>query len=479
LLLTNRRIALLHLLLAGMTAAWLTPFLTLVWPAGLSPWAGFAALLGGLLAWMLFMELLSRRFESPQYDVLALGALLVVGLVLVRVVLFPGGPPWSLAWVGRAIDTMSDVGGAERGLPRAITLLVVNLVLWQRASAATSRDLHFFGVGLSFRIGLLLVVLGGGLAGALRGTAPLSMFWLYLALGLSAVAVSRVSQKAIGAQSTGRILPAGRVAQTLLAVGAAVGASWLLSLAYTQDTLIRFLRLFAPVWRILRPVLLAAILFLARLLEPLLVWVEALAERLMAGNPIMTQDQGPIIGAAPDPSQGDALGRLQLDTLRDILIIVFAVLAVALLVGFLLVYLERVRRGGVRGEGEEEGQEPASFGGGILGRTVGALRRAGGMVRRFGVGRDLLAAISVQNIYANLCRLARERGAPRPPSQPPDAYLPTLLRVFPGGEEQLGRITAAYMRVHYGDHPVRAEELAALREDYRVLREGDRPPNGD
>ena len=79
----------------------------------------------------------------------------------------------------------------------------------------------------------------------------------------------------------------------------------------------------------------------------------------------------------------------------------------------------------------------------------------------------------MQNIYANLCRLARRRGRPRLPSQPPDDYLPVLGQAFPGQDERLRRITTAYMRVHYGDQPVGGEELASLREDYRVLREGE------
>lgn len=468
-LLSNRRIAVLHALLAGMTATWLTPFLMLMWPVALPAWTAFFALLGSLLAWMLFLELLSRRFDSPQYDLLALAALVVATLLLVRVALFPGGPPWSLSWVGRAIG---DAAATPRGLPRVVTLLLASLIVWQRASAATSRDLHFFGVGLSFRIGLLLLVLGGGVLGALRGVAPVSLLWLYLVLGLSAVAVSRISQKAIGAQSAGRILPPGRLAQALLAVGAAAGVSWLVSLAYTQGGIMRFLSLFAPVWRLVRPALLALILFLARLLEPLLAWVEALARRLMAGGQVLTPNTGPIAGPAAEPNPVEALQRLPLEMIRDILLILLAVLAGAVLVALLLVYLERVRRGGLAGQEEEEGLERATFGGGILERTTGALRNAAGLLRRFGVSRNLLAAISVQNIYANLCRLGRERGAPRRPSQPPDAYLPILASVFPGGEEQLGRITAAYMRVHYGDHPVRGEELAALREDYRALRKG-------
>jgi hypothetical protein len=94
-------------------------------------------------------------------------------------------------------------------------------------------------------------------------------------------------------------------------------------------------------------------------------------------------------------------------------------------------------------------------------------------VRRFGVSRQLLAAVSVQNIYANLCRLARQRGYPRRPAQPPDAYLPVLTQAFAGHEEALERITAAYMRVHYGDRSVSMDELSALRADYRAVREGE------
>ena len=97
------------------------------------------------------------------------------------------------------------------------------------------------------------------------------------------------------------------------------------------------------------------------------------------------------------------------------------------------------------------------------------------LVRRFGVGRELLAAISVQNIYANVCRIARQRGHPRRISQPPDSYLPVLAQAFPGQDERLSRITAAYMRVHYGEKAVPTEELASLRNDYRLLMEGTPP----
>ncbi len=69
------------------------------------------------------------------------------------------------------------------------------------------------------------------------------------------------------------------------------------------------------------------------------------------------------------------------------------------------------------------------------------------------------------------------RGHPRRPAQPPDDYLPVLVRAFGGFEDQLGRITAAYIRVHYGDHPVTLAELTQLREDYRAVRDAE--PHGE
>lgn len=467
-LLANRRVAFLHLLLAAMQAAWIAPFLALVWTPALSPWEAYAIALGGLLAWMVVLELLSRAAESPRYDMLALGLLVASCLLLVRLVLYGGGRPWDLSWIGRSL---ADTANWTNGLPPVVVLLAANLLLWQRASAATSRDLNFFSVGLTFRSGLLLLLLGGALVTGIRGAAPLGLLWLYLALGLSAVAVSRISEKATDAQSIGRLLPPRRLLQTLAAVSGAIGVSWLVSLIYTDAGIRGFFRLFDPLWQLLRPLLLALLVVLARLLNPGLLWLEAAITRMLASfSPDLAELGPPATGTAAGPNPFERLPAWPFELARDALIIAGAVLAVLGLIIFLLLYLERVHKSGLAGEAEDEGLDRATFGGGILGRTLGSLRGAAGLVRRFGVGRDLLAAISVQNIYANVCRLARQRGRPRLPSQPPDDYLPVLAQVFPGQEERLRRITAAYMRVHYGDHPVQGEELTALREDYGVLR---------
>jgi len=154
-------------------------------------------------------------------------------------------------------------------------------------------------------------------------------------------------------------------------------------------------------------------------------------------------------------------------TLRYLLVL----LAIALALGLVLVFLERMRaRPEEHEESEVERGEELSLGGAALARGVRWLRDMAGLVRRFGLSQQLLAAISVQNLYANLCRLARQSGYPRHPAQPPDDYLPVLAQAFPGQPEALARITAAYMRVHYGDLPVSPAELAQLRQDYQQVQ---------
>ena len=140
------------------------------------------------------------------------------------------------------------------------------------------------------------------------------------------------------------------------------------------------------------------------------------------------------------------------------------------MVGIVLLSLQRLRGREQAEEMEEELEEDVTLGRGTLGRAWSWLRERAGLVRRFGVGRELLAAISIQNMYANLCRLAGQRGYPRHPAQPPDRYLPTLVEAFDGHQEALSRITTAYMRVHYGDRPVSIGELARLRGDYNEVR---------
>ncbi len=469
-LLTNRRLTLLFLCLAGLEAAWATPFWLLIYPNGPRPWAAFGLLLAGLLLWMLALELLSRtKIGSPLYELLVLGLAVVTSLLTVRIVLYRGLGLLDFRWLAAMMRDSSRNAGI---FPPAVALIAVNLFLWQRATAATGRDLSFFNVGVSFRAGMLLLFLGAGLLAYLRGQSLFSFLWVYFALGLTAVALARVEEKAAEAQSAGVVLPPPRLMQLLLAVGLTIGGAWLLALIYSPAEITRFLHLFDPLWRLLGPIVYAALLVLGRLLDPFLMWLEARLTALLRDTTLPVPD----LSTATAQQQPSPLSKLPLwvpSLLGNLALAAGILLAALIIVGLLLLYLERVRKASARREAEEEGLEQVTFRGGILGRGAQALRNAAKLIRRLGLGTRLLAAVSVQNIYANVCRLARERGYPRRPAQPPDDYLPMLAQAFAGLDEPLARITAAYMRVHYGDHPVTLAALAQLREDYQLVRISD------
>jgi hypothetical protein len=461
--------ALLYLCLAGMEAAWITPFWLLIY-ASRPPWTAYVALLAGLLAWTLVLELLSRaEVQSPAYELIALALMAVTSLLVVWLLLYRTTPLSDIGWLRRML---SDLLNFTTRIPPAVGVVAINLVLWQRATAATSRPPSFFNVGVSFRLGILLLIAGAGLVSFLRGLSAVWLLWIFFTLGLIAVAIARINEKAGEAQSTGRVLPMRRFAQLLLAAGLTVGGAWLLSFIYAPENLRRSLNVLDPIWRFLGPLVFALLLLIAEALNPFFEWLTSRLSGVMSDATLPSIELAPAAPAESAPGVFDKLPAWLPRLLADVAVGVAIIVLVLAIGGFLLLYLERVRKGARPDQAEEEGAERLSLGG-ILERGARVVRNAAGLIRRFGLGTQLLAAISVQNIYANVSRLARGRGYPRRPAQPPDDYLPDLVRAFGGCEDQLRRITAAYMRVHYGDHPVAMAELAQLREDYRAVREGE------
>jgi hypothetical protein len=260
-----------------------------------------------------------------------------------------------------------------------------------------------------------------------------------------------------------------------MAVTATVGGTMLLARVYTPAGVRAFLRWLDPVWRLVAPLFEALLWLAGLLLDPILTFIQAglsalfhrlaidIARPAASGAPGMTAQ--PLRFVIPP----------QVAALLTHIAAGLAIAALALVVvGVLLLFLERAQRGRALADGEEEGGEHATFGRGLLRRGWRQARDLANLVRRYGLSRHLLEALSVQNIYANVCRIARRRGHGRRPAQPPDIYLPVLRNAFPGHDAALERITAAYMRVHYGDRPVTRAELAQARADYFALQTATR-----
>ncbi len=483
-LLSNRRLRLLFLCLAGVEAGALTPFALLLYHRpGL--WQGLAAprmtplglfllLWATLLGLILALDLLSRsRLTDRQYT-LTVVALVVTGSFLgIRLFVYPGMPVTDLAWI---LASLRAIFNFHRGIRPELLFFLINLLLWQRANNATSRDLGFFSVGVTFRASLLLLILGGGLWESLRpaGTASgLPLLWIFLFLGLMAVALARIDDKATSSPgSSGGLLPLDRLGQLLLMGGLTVGGALLLAQLYTPAHIRTFLGWFAPLWRLLGQLLFWALWLLLFLLQPLLLWLQGVIARMLANVDLaeylanlnlQPQDAQEL---AQEAARGPAVPAWIWTALRYGLVL--AVMSVLVL--FVWVHLERRRRASTAEEAEETGRTESILGETVWQRGLDRLRNLARMVGRYGLGSQLLAAISVENIYANLLRLARSQGHPRPPALPPDEYLPRLQAAFPGQEEALARITQAYMQVHYGDRPVDPRALAQLRDDYANIQ---------
>ena len=479
-LLVDFRIRLIFLSFAGMEIAWFTPFWLLAFrPSVVSPWASYALLLALLLLWMLSLELLSRaKIATPRFEMMVIGLFLVSTLVVLQV---GAGNGRNLGDLSGYRELFAGMFSFRNGFPRPLALIGANFFVWQRATAATRREPTFFNVGVSFRLGILLLALGGGIATHLGAVDLLPLVWVFFGWGLIAVSLSRVHEKAADAQSSGRPISHRRLAEVLIAIGLILTcAAALVSSIQPARFWKLILEDLAPVWRWLGARLGWFFNFLGRILEPVMQWiVDRLRELLSGGElgirvaePLVSPAEAELIEADPTlQAVGAAIERVA--SILGVLLVVATVL-------ILLLYgLRRVRQRSLSLEEEVEEAERATYGAGILGRGVRTVRDLLDMVRRFGVSRELLAAVSIQNIYANLCRLGRYRGKERLPSQPPDDYLPTLISLFGGQEEALTRITSAYMRVHYGDEAVSLSELAQLRLDYYQIRRARRAQPGD
>jgi hypothetical protein len=488
-ILTNRRIRLLFLCLAGMDVAVLLVWLRVLFglwarngnPAGETitqlldgaPLWVFLGTWGLLLFYMVCADLLDRAGMGTGGRALTLfGLVAISSLISVRGLLYPDAAFGDFGWLREVVVSLVNIGAGVRG---EVLLILANYLLWQRVASYTDRSLTFFAVGLSFRLGLLLMTLGAALAGEWLGqpfAAGVTYLLLFFAFGLAVVALARIDQKALGASnSSGALLPWDRFAALWVSIVAMLGAAMTLAAVYTPTTLRTVVGWFGPVGVVLGWLLTQIVFLIFLVLTPLLEALLARIQSIMAENPL------PVGEVAPPPPPLN-LGEVveQVAVLRYCLSALILVTALVILYLLFVRIAQRTRRAEKEEvEGTEEGVRPGGVDLG-LGRLADWLARLG----RYGVGNQLLAAITVENIYANLTRLARRKGFGRAPAEDPTRYLARLNQAFPEHGPELATITAAYLRVRYAERPISPEELDEVRAAYAAViappaPEGDAP----
>ncbi|MCC6458083.1 MAG: DUF4129 domain-containing protein [Caldilineaceae bacterium] len=477
-ILTNRRLRLLYLALAGMDIAVLLPWLatlTIVWARNgnlsavrlqtlltANPLLLFILFWGVMLGYMLIADLLNRaKIEGAARALLILGLLIMTSLLAVRLLLYPELAPGDFIWLREVGIAVANLIAGVRG---ELLLIITNYLLWWRVAGYTDRSLTFMSVGLSFRLGMLLVILGSALLSYQSGQSDAGILYmiLFFAFGLAATALARIDQKAIGASnSTGALLPWDRFAQLWMLIIGILATAFAAATLYTPPLLRAVLGWFAPLGLLLQW-LLAEIAFLVFwLLTPLLEWLSARIQALAAESPPVELAEN-----VPPPNPLTLTEAVQQIALLRYCIgagIIFVAITL-----FLIFFARTMQRDRAT-DPEETGSAEAALRPGALNLGLGRLRDWFALLRRYGVGSQLLAAISVENIYANLSRLARRKGYPRHPAQGPDSYLPFLNQAFPGHASELNAITTAYLRVRYAERPITPQELAALKRAYAAI----------
>lgn len=426
-----------------------------------------------LFLWIIYVlvaDLINgQSIESPRREGYLLGAIVLSSFLLIRVSLYPTASLFDFRWIG---NTFSAIFNFTDGWRAEIAVILLNLFLWVQVVLSLGRTLTFMAVGLSFRLSLLVAIIGNAFLFVATGLSlPLQLFTILLVFGLFAVAIARIDEKSIAGQhSTGAILSWDRLGLLGVAVAVALSFGLLLAQIYTPQSISTVLRWFSPLWVFIGAVVARIFSALFWLMSPLIQWfidkVRSLTEGIELLEPERTSNSGEF-ESLPNAEFFSVSQFLQEWTLVRYLFVLLIIAAVA---AFLWLFFVRPYLRQIEDEEESLEQESVNLGLGGLRSGLDRLRNLAKLVGRFGFSLELLDAISIENMYANLCRIARQRGYPRQPNQPPDQYISALREAFPGQGDDLQRLTSAYMRVHYGDQSIERQELNELRSLYQTVR---------
>jgi hypothetical protein len=91
-------------------------------------------------------------------------------------------------------------------------------------------------------------------------------------------------------------------------------------------------------------------------------------------------------------------------------------------------------------------------------------------LRKFGLGRKMLAATVIRRVYAQFLDWAEELGRPRESWETPFEFQRQISMMFPDETDQIALITKAYNQVRYGEFPEEQEIVAKVKEAWEAIR---------
>jgi hypothetical protein len=219
--------------------------------------------------------------------------------------------------------------------------------------------------------------------------------------------------------------------------------------------------------QILRGIFSALALIFTTILAPVLYVLEWLLRPLaLAINEafqMLNRVQPPQeLTQATDPQRA-AQAMQQMQMILDVLKYVCLGAIVLTVVAVIFAVLRNRAMGEGRTAEEHERLESDSLPGSLSGALRRRLGDMGRLVDQFGVGRELIQAITIRRLYARLVAAATELGYPRAVAQTPFEYQDKLNTAFPGFKTECALVTRTYVNAHYGELPDNPETLNMMQ----------------
>ncbi len=357
-------------------------------------------------------------------------------------------------------------------------VLFFYIASWAFAIWVSSNVMGAFEVGRLFAVALLSTALSVGWLEGLGEPAFLGIFLPFILCGLGALTLSLVDSKV----SRGYHSPGGQFSLgTSIQLGGitlifALIAAWL-GTVVSPSSLRAVLSIFRPVWRLIGIVAGWIWLVVEPILEYLFNALATIIASLMSRIDLSSSFEGDA-GPAEETTVPDVQEVFANSAeLRFLVIGLFVLLGLFIMwVAFNRTVLKRYRN-----EAQQEIEETQTSDSNILSSAFSQLRSWFDTLRGL-APKSLLEPITVENIYANVSRLASRQGYERAVSQTPDQYLPDLIQAFPDHAEPLTALTLSYMEVYYGNAAVSDQQLETLKGYYARISDSvspNKPENSD
>ena len=466
---------LLYLCWALMEIALLTPIalVFMVWARFWSPGQVTLWLLLSMLLPFNLVRFLSGLQMARKYQWRIVLAVLLLTLLLTwRVLLFNNLALFDFSWLA---ELFGNVGESSPLWGRTLILFLLILFVWWRGLRLAQLHPDIHRVGLRLRAGVLIFVPIALLPRSGGGPWSFMPFVLLFCLaGLTAVSLLRAEQvereqSGFAASLSPRWV--GTIFATSLLVVMTAG---LFAALLSGETLVLILQWLSPLRAAIlagTAVTLGTAFFLASplfaVLEIVLTWLSDLFSAIFRG---FSENLGLNIPINLDafnnvlPTEEEAAEVVGFTIPAEVtrIVTLLIMLAVVLLLAYLMT--RRFR-------------QPS-----LAPHASGPIRAAGGSVlpgdsfgqrllHRLGIFRRWRTAASIRQMYQAMCAAAAAGGYTRSPSETPYEYLATLAKVWPTNQQDARLITEAYIRVRYGEIPETEEELQAIRQAWRQLKE--------